>query len=276
MRRRIAIAGSVACSAGLLWVTGCGSSGGGNNNEPEDGSTTDGTATSSSGGSSGSSSGGSSGASSGSQDGSTDSTVGSNDGGTDATTQGSEGGASEAGSEGGTSGSDAGTDASDSGASVLASNSLVISSTTYSNTQGAVASLVVGTALPNTDTATTPAIAGNDYVNVWNNATVDGSFGITSPITLTDINPANGQVLSTISVPQVVTSFSSKSELGLHYVTDSSSAPHIVFGGYAGAGVGAAVVVGAGAGAGAGAAAATVGVCSWVGAAGACAGGLSA
>jgi len=239
MRRRIAIAGSVACSAGLLWVTGCGSSGGGNNNEPEDGSTTDGTATSSSGGSSGSSSGGSSGASSGSQDGSTDSTVGSNDGGTDATTQGSEGGASEAGSEGGTSGSDAGTDASDSGASVLASNSLVISSTTYSNTQGAVASLVVGTALPNTDTATTPAIAGNDYVNVWNNATVDGSFGITSPITLTDINPANGQVLSTISVPQVVTSFSSKSELGLHYVTDSSSAPHIVFGGYAGAGVGA-------------------------------------
>jgi|HubBroStandDraft_4_1064222.scaffolds.fasta_scaffold10580_2 hypothetical protein len=123
--------------------------------------------------------------------------------------------------------------------SVLAPDSLVISSSTYSNTQGAVASLAVGTALPNTDTATTPAIAGNDYVNVWNNATVDGSFGITSAITLTDINPANGQVFSTISVPQVVTSFSSKSELGLHYVTDSSGNAHIVFGGYAGAGVGA-------------------------------------
>jgi hypothetical protein len=124
---------------------------------------------------------------------------------------------------------------------VLSPDSLVISSSTYSNTQGAVASLVVGTALPNTDTATTPAIAGNDYVNVWTNATVDGSFGITSAIQLTDINPASGQVLSTISVPpsQLVTSFSSKSELSIHYVTDSSGAPHIVFGGYAGAGVGA-------------------------------------
>jgi hypothetical protein len=125
--------------------------------------------------------------------------------------------------------------------SVLAPNSLVISSTTYSNTQGAVASLAVGTPLPNTATATIAATAGNDYVNVWNNAKVDGSFGITSAIQLTDINPSNNQVFSTVSVPtsQVVTSFSSKSELGLHYVTDSSGAAHIVFVAYAGAPVGA-------------------------------------
>lgn len=125
--------------------------------------------------------------------------------------------------------------------SLLAPNSLVISSSTYSNTQGAVVSLAVGTTLPNTADAGIAAVAGNDYVNVWNNASVDGSFGITSPIQLTDINPSSGQVLSTISVPasQVVTSFSSKSELGLHYVTDSSGAPHIVFVGYASPGVGA-------------------------------------
>jgi hypothetical protein len=123
---------------------------------------------------------------------------------------------------------------------VLTPNSLVISSSTYDNTQGAVASLAIGTALPNTATATVPAVAGNDYVNVWNNAKIDGSFGVTSEITLTILNPTSGQVLNTIPVPtnQVVTSFSSKSELGLHYVNDSNGG-HLVFVAYAGAGVGA-------------------------------------
>jgi hypothetical protein len=138
--------------------------------------------------------------------------------------------------------------------SVLNPGSLVISSSTYDNTQGAVASLVIGTTLPGangtfnsngtvkTQATTVTAVAGNDYVNVWNNAPVDGSFGVTSEITLTDIDPNNpSHVFSTVLVPtnQVVTSFSSKSELGLHYVTDSSGAPHVVFVGYAGAGVGA-------------------------------------
>lgn len=124
---------------------------------------------------------------------------------------------------------------------LLTPASLVISSTTYDASQGAVASLVVGTALPHTATATIPAVAGNDYVNVWNNDTADGSFGVTSAIRLTDIDPNSGHVFSTVSVPtnQVVTSFSSKSELGLHYVQDSSGAAHIVFVAYAGAGVGA-------------------------------------
>jgi hypothetical protein len=123
---------------------------------------------------------------------------------------------------------------------VLTPNALVISSSTYSNTQGAVASLAVGTTIPNTVDAGQPAVAGNDYVNVWNNAKIDGSFGITSPITLTVLNPNSLQVLNTIPVPtnQVVTSFSSKSEMGLHYLNDSNGG-HLTFVAYAGPGVGA-------------------------------------
>jgi hypothetical protein len=123
----------------------------------------------------------------------------------------------------------------------LLPNSLVISSTTYDASQGALASLAVGTPIPDTATATTPAVAGNNYVDVWNNASVDGSFGVTSAIQLLDINPHSGHVFNTLSVPagQVVTSFSSKSELGLHVSTDSSGSDHLVFVAYAGPGVGA-------------------------------------
>src|SRR5579863_3578313 len=81
---------------------------------------------------------------------------------------------------------------------ILIPDSLVISSSTYDRTQGAVASLTVGTPLANTNTATTPAIADNTYPNVWNNDSVDGSFGVTSPIRLTDVEPYSGQVLSRI------------------------------------------------------------------------------
>jgi hypothetical protein len=122
----------------------------------------------------------------------------------------------------------------------LKRDSLVISSSTYDRTKGAVATLAIGTPLAGTDTATVPAIATNNYVTVWNNDTVDGSFGVTSPITLSDVDPFNGHVFGKIGVPtdQVVTSFSSKSELGLHIVNDWRG-PHVVFVGYAGAGVGA-------------------------------------
>ncbi len=123
---------------------------------------------------------------------------------------------------------------------LLLPNSLVVSSSTYDRNQGAVASLAVGTALPDTATATTPAIADNNYVEVWNNATVDGSFGVTSPIRLTDIDPNSGRVFGALDVPpdQVVTSFSSKSELGLHIASDGRG-NHLTFVGYAGSGVGA-------------------------------------
>jgi hypothetical protein len=123
---------------------------------------------------------------------------------------------------------------------LLHPDSLVISSTTYDSSRGAVASLTIGTLLPDSDTATTPAIAGNDYVNVWNNVTADAAFGVTSPITLLDVDPTRGRLLSELRVPtnQVVTSFSSKSELSLHYV-QSRQGPHLIFVGYGEANVGA-------------------------------------
>ncbi|HEY0870988.1 MAG TPA: hypothetical protein VGD55_11365 [Acidothermaceae bacterium] len=119
---------------------------------------------------------------------------------------------------------------------LLVPRSLVVSSSTYDRTVGAAAALTVGTKLAGTATATT----GNNYVTVWNNATVDSSFGVTSPIQLTDLDPTTNQILSRVTVPtdQVVTSFPSKSELGLHVTTDTAG-PHLVFVGYGGAGVGA-------------------------------------
>jgi hypothetical protein len=118
--------------------------------------------------------------------------------------------------------------------------SLVVSSSTYDPTQGAVASLSIGTTLAGSATKTSKAVANNDYVHVWNNASVDGSFGVTSAIVLADVDPVTGQVCHNLAVPtdQVVTSFSSKSELGLHLFADTDG-PLLVFVAYAGAGVGA-------------------------------------
>jgi hypothetical protein len=123
----------------------------------------------------------------------------------------------------------------------LLPNSLVISSSAYDRTQGAVASLTPGvTRLANTNTATVAAIADNTYPNVWTNDTVDASFGVTSAIRLTDIEPNSGHVFNSILVPtdQVVTSFSSKSELGLH-ITENGHGARLVLAGYASSGVGA-------------------------------------
>src|ERR1700733_10702731 len=125
--------------------------------------------------------------------------------------------------------------------SFLQPGSLVISSSNYEGSIGAVASLVVGvTPLANTNTATIPAVSDNNYVTVWNNDTVDASFGVTSPIFLTAVDPHSGRVLNRLNVPtdQVVTSFSSKSELALHLSQDEHG-NHLVFVGYAGSGVGA-------------------------------------
>jgi len=75
----------------------------------------------------------------------------------------------------------------------LLPNSLIISSTTYDNSQGAIASLTVGS--PIGTTATAPkASAANDFVNVWNNDTADGNFGVTTPIVLTAIEPHSGHI----------------------------------------------------------------------------------
>jgi hypothetical protein len=87
-----------------------------------------------------------------------------------------------------------------------------------------------------------PATAINDgtYPYVFNNATVDGSFGITSKIILDQIT-TGGSLVNSLEVPnssqngvpptkdQMVSSFSSKSELALNLSTDHQ---YITFMGY--------------------------------------------
>ncbi|MCL2715287.1 MAG: hypothetical protein FWD68_12045 [Alphaproteobacteria bacterium] len=105
----------------------------------------------------------------------------------------------------------------------LTRGSLLVSSTTYDKTKGTVATLKAGvTKLPNSATATTTAVAGNSYLDVWSNESVDAAFGVTSAIELTDINLSNYKVFRSMQVPadQVVTSFPSKSELGLHVLNN--------------------------------------------------------
>jgi len=71
-----------------------------------------------------------------------------------------------------------------------------------------------------------------DKHNVWNNANSDGSFGVTSPIFL-DYITTDGWDLGSLAIPtdQIVTSFSSKSELALNRSVDGRS---ITFMGYQG------------------------------------------
>ncbi len=72
----------------------------------------------------------------------------------------------------------------------------------------------------------------NDSNNVWNNDNTDGSFGITSPIVLWNVG-TDGRLLGSLHVPshEIVTSFSSKSELALNRSTDGKS---LTFMGYRG------------------------------------------
>jgi hypothetical protein len=76
------------------------------------------------------------------------------------------------------------------------------------------------------------AIADGTYPTVFNNDTADGSFGVTSAIFLDNIT-TDGQRLGTLTIPsnQIVTSFSSKSELALNRSLDGKS---ITFVGYRG------------------------------------------
>jgi len=84
------------------------------------------------------------------------------------------------------------------------------------------------------------AITDGSYPSVWNNALVDVNFGITSKIVLDQITPS-GTLLNALDVPnssqqgvpptknQLVTSFSSKSELALALSTDGN---YLTFMGY--------------------------------------------
>ena len=78
------------------------------------------------------------------------------------------------------------------------------------------------------------ATAGYDgtYPQVFNNDADDGSFGITSPIILDELDPYSGHLLDKIPVPtsDLVTSFSSKSEGALNLSTNGK---YVSFMGYA-------------------------------------------
>ena len=121
---------------------------------------------------------------------------------------------------------------------------LVLSRSVYNNDP---ANIAIGTILPPNCASTTvgcskKGIATNDgsLPLVWNNDIVDGSFGITSKIFLDQLTPSGGFV-NTLEVPnsgqpgvsssddQMVTSFSSKSELALNLSTDGG---RVTFMGY--------------------------------------------
>ena len=99
------------------------------------------------------------------------------------------------------------------GFGLLPPGNLLVSESFYSNDPNIVAGqtqLPPGCTAGNCVTAT----ANGSYPQVFNNALVDGSFGVTSRIFLAEMTPS-GLPLGTIAVPpsELVTSFSSKSEL---------------------------------------------------------------
>jgi len=125
-------------------------------------------------------------------------------------------------------------------------NNLVVSRSVYT---GNAATVAIGQALPPvcgtgvscapgsgngglaTNNGSFPAIGSGN--NVWNNDLVDGSFGVTAPIFLDQIT-TGGTLVSTLALPttggnQIVTSFSSKSELALNLSLDGK---YLTFMGY--------------------------------------------
>jgi uncharacterized protein (TIGR03437 family) len=119
-----------------------------------------------------------------------------------------------------------------SGSSGFTAGNLVVSRSVYA---GDATTIVKGQALPPvcpstakcgtgiaSDNGAYPSTTGGN--NVWNNNTVDGSFGITSPIFLDQLTPS-GTLVNSMAIPTslVTTSFSSKSELALNVSTDGTA-----------------------------------------------------
>ncbi|HEY1865399.1 MAG TPA: hypothetical protein VGG77_17305, partial [Roseiarcus sp.] len=113
-------------------------------------------------------------------------------------------------------------------------NSLLVTTTTYQDI-GQVAGLVAGvTAIPGGT-----AVSNGALNTVWNNSSVDGQFGVTSPLMLQDLSVTSAKLLAseTLDTSKIVTSFSSKSELGLSIV-QTPTGPVATFMGYAPGGAG--------------------------------------
>jgi hypothetical protein len=119
------------------------------------------------------------------------------------------------------------------GSAFFLPNNLLLSRSVYDNNANNV---MVGMQLPPgcTTTNCVSATANGTYPQVFNNAIVDGSFGITSEIFLDQLT-TSGTLINSLEVPnssqngvpptkdQMVTSFSSKSELALNRRTGSRS-----------------------------------------------------
>jgi hypothetical protein len=72
------------------------------------------------------------------------------------------------------------------------------------------------------------AVAPGTYPIVFNNDASDGSFGVTEPIVLDELDPHSGRLVKAVKVPDnpargdiLTTSFSSKSELAINQSTDA-------------------------------------------------------
>src|SRR5258708_7560814 len=91
--------------------------------------------------------------------------------------------------------------------------------------------LIAGGTTPVAVTCST-AIADGSFPGVFTNGAADGHFGVTSPIYVDNLT-TEGDLLGTLPIPtdQIVTSFSSKSELAVNRSIDGKS---ITFMGYRG------------------------------------------
>jgi len=103
--------------------------------------------------------------------------------------------------------------------SAVVPGDLLVSESYYVSDPGLVAGATV--LPPGAGSAGVTAIASGNYPQVFNNVTVDPSFGVTSPLYLKEITP-DGRPVTTIDVPSqyLSTSFSSKSEGALNLSTD--------------------------------------------------------
>jgi hypothetical protein len=121
--------------------------------------------------------------------------------------------------------------------SSTATGTLYVTASSYA---GTAETLTVGEPLPISPVV--DAIDNGAYPNVFFNDTVDGNFGVGSPIELIAAPVAYGAGggvftgqetrIDVTKATGIVTSFSSKSELGVHLSTDGSA---LTFTGYAGA-----------------------------------------
>ncbi len=105
------------------------------------------------------------------------------------------------------------------------SGNIVVSRSVYQNT-GDAANLQIGSNLPDSKDGKTPykAVADGSYPNVFSNAKSDPSFSVSSAIFLDQLT-ISGSYINTYAIPtsQIVTSFPSKSELGLNLSTNGTS-----------------------------------------------------